>query len=113
MRVTAALPSEETSQSRDWKMLEIARECICVQKHSMNKNQTETETDGAEKKGHEKKTGGRTRPDERKTETVEKKEGRRRERGGIGGESRQSSVRMRTGRVTRSSPLLTCLTIHG
>ena len=90
------MPSEETAQSRDWNM--TGPQYMCVKKHSMNKNQTkapETGTDGAGEREPEKKTGElktsnqpRTRADERKTEMAEKKAGRRRERGGIEGESR-------------------------
>jgi hypothetical protein len=86
----------------------------------MNNTQTETGKEGPGK-GHEKKTRGRTRLAESRMKMGEKKEGRRRERGSIGGESRQNStrklrhnsVRVRAGRMPRSSPLLTCLSIHG
>ena len=80
----------------------------------------ETGTDGAGEREPEKKTGEletgyhpRTRTCKRETEMAEKEAGRREERGGIGGESRQSSVKGRAGKVSRSSPLVTCLTIHG
>ena len=122
------MPSEVTVQLRDVNMIGPQSSPF------MNKIQTkmgkgkmktggsypETGTDGAKKKEPEKKTGElktsyqpRTRTGERKTEMAEKEAGRREERRGIGAESRQSSVRGRAGKVPRSSPLVTCLTIHG